>query len=251
MDIKQQIKSLLAPYVKNKLVTDTFIDDSKQKNCFKCKVFFLHKKEGKPNIELQVSFICNFSGTLCVLPNINESNIYNQGSNFPSFFERIMKDRIRGAEREILAIKLLKELIGKEISSKVPNLKITKVLGPTEYSDATLKVDAWVVLNFDYKGKFDRFDGLSSTIVGIQIKSSFWYQNIHKQKHPFIPSITLKYGMTDDEFKKVACNLLLNFYKFRIRQLYLNFCEQADDFNHEINKAIERKIMFSIESLHL
>lgn len=251
MNIKEQIKSLLAPYVKNNLVSDIFIYDTKQKNCFKCNVFLPYKKEGRLNIELQVSFICNFSEEPCNLPNINESHIYNQGSNFTSFFEIIMKNRIRGAEREILATKLLKELVGKEISSKVPNLKITKVLGPTEFADATLKVDVWVILNFDYKGKFDGFDGLASTIVGIQIKSSFGYQNIHKEKHPFIPSINLKHGMTDDEFKKNACNLLFNFYKFRIRQLYLNFCEPADTHNKGINKLIERQIELSIESLHL
>ena len=251
MNIKQQIKNLLAPYIKNNSIVDTFIENTKQKNCFKCKVFFLYKKEVKPTIELQVSIICNFSEEPCNLPNINESDIYNQGSNFSSFFERIIKNRIRGAEREILAIKLLKELVGKEISSKVPNLKITKVLAPTEYADSTLKVDVWVILNFDYRGKFDGFDGLSSTIVGIQIKSSSWYQNIHKQKHPFIPSINWNDNMTDDEFKKTACNLLLNFYKFRIRQLYLNFCEQGDTHNKGINDLIERQIELSVESLHL
>jgi hypothetical protein len=66
-------------------------------------------------------------------------------------------------------------------------------------------------LNFDYKGKFDGFDGLSSTIVGIQIKSSFGYQNIHKEKYPFIPSINLKHGMTDDEFKKMLAIFYLIF----------------------------------------
>lgn len=249
MNIKKQIGNLFVPFLQNKEIRHFSLYPTDQKNIFKCQVLFPYKRHAEAPVELEVSFYLNYSQQLCLL-DIKENNIFTLGSDFDFFLKNKIKNRIRGADKELRVLKIAKEIINEELLLN-SNLRVLKVLKGSEYSDNNLKVDLWFNVSFDYKGEFDLMNGSFGMMIGIQVKSSFEYQNKHKIKHPYIPSISVKDSETDEDLKNKLSTLLFNASRFKLRQLYTNFSEKNDTHNKSIVNDIKTNIELSIESLHL
>ncbi len=249
MNIKKQIGNLFVPFLQNKEIRHFSLYPTDQKNIFKCQVLFPYKRHAEAPVELEVSFYLNYSQQLCLL-DIKENNIFTLGSDFDFFLKNKIKNRIRGAEKELRVFKIAKEIIGEELSPN-SNLRLIKVLKGSEYSDNTLKIDLWFNVIFDYKGSFDLLNGSFGMMIGVQVKSSFEYQNKHKIKHPYVPSIVVKDTETDEELKNKLLKLLFYASRFKMRQIYTNFSEINDTHNKSIVNDIKTNIELSIESLHL
>lgn len=249
METRKKIFNLLAPYSKSKEINLFVLKETINKNCFKCKVLFPYKKQTGLKSELEVSFFVNDSTEPCDLSIIkNTENVFNilPGHNFDFFLKQKIKNRIKGADKESRAFKIAKEM--SDVSS---DLRISKVLEGSDFADNSLKVDLWFTLIYNYKGNFDKLDGSYTMMIGVQIKGSRKYQNIHKEKNPYTPSIVIKDTMHDQEIKEIFRTLLFNVSRFKFRQLFTNFSEKNDTHNLGIVNSIKKNIELSIESLHL
>jgi hypothetical protein len=249
METRKIIDNLLSPYIKTKDIIKFNLYPTSNENCFKCEVFFSYKKLTGWTSELEVSFFVNNSTEPCDLSIIkNTENVFNilPGHNFDFFLKQKIKNRIKGADKESRAFKIAKEM--SEVSS---DLRISKVLEGSDFADNSLKVDLWFTLIYNYKGNFDKLDGSYTMMIGVQIKGSHKYQNIHKQKNPYTPSIVIKDSMYDEDIKEVFKSLLFNASRFKLRQLYVNFSEKMDTRNIGITDSVKKNIKLSIESLHL
>ncbi|MCX6755245.1 MAG: hypothetical protein NT068_01735 [Candidatus Nomurabacteria bacterium] len=244
MRTPEVISSKLRPLVKSKYIVSYEVFPTHTFNLVKCKIFFPYQKLSGLT-ELEVSFFWNINEKKAE-DEIDYSTYYNC-MDFQSFLKKHIEDRKRGEYTELRVYRLVKQ-----IHDITPYLRVLKVLKGSEYADNKLKVDLWISVSYDFKGKFDSINGTFCSMVGIQIKNSKKGQDNHKSKNPFIPSIIAAEYMQDEFIIDKLKLLILNSSKFKTRQLSVNFLE---DLNKESDKKsieyIRNSIIYAIQHLHV
>src|SRR6185436_14913747 len=107
------------------------------------------------------------------------------------------------------------------------NMVITDVHIAAPKDDKQLKIDLIFTVGYSYKGEFDNIDDIFTSLIGVQVKSSEFYQAKHIEKNKFVPSLVVSNEESDNVIKEKFVDLLHFLYKYKILQLFSSIAEET------------------------
>lgn len=157
------------------------------------------------SIKLIIHFKYN-GKTLEVSPVI-DTRKYDQNTNWYSNFVNILEGRKKGEDAEDRIFKLLLSW------KRTRKCGVCEVYRSSEHFNHKEKADIMVIINHTLKAYQSGHEKAERSMVRIQIKSSKYYQSIHKQKNPWNASMVINDKITDEmileKFKKVSTSAII------------------------------------------
>jgi hypothetical protein len=127
-------------------------------------------------------------------------------NNFPEQVFRTLvlkkiKQRIKGADAEIRGLKILRRMKANR------RYGVIDIYTESQYADNVQKMDLVFVVQRTTKSFFKE-DQIQRYVLGVNVKSSKAFQNMHKDKYPDTPSIEIMDDISDYEIEKKFATII-------------------------------------------